>query len=380
MKMSLPASAEIVVVGAGVIGLAIAFDLARRGKSVLVLERDRIGAGATRASAGMLAPVSEAEAEEPALVELALESHRRYPEFVEAVESASGMRCGFRQEGTLVVALGHDHEEELDHLLEAQRQRGLVCQRLTAEETFQREPHLSGWVTGGLLAEEDFQVDPRALALALAAATRAHGGHIVEGSAVEALDRQKGRLVRVTGRTEGQEFSVDCDAAVVAAGAWSSTDIRSQASELGIRPVKGQTVRVRGPELMRHVLRTPEVYVVPREGGELVIGATVEEQGFDVTPTAGAVMDLLRRAWHVLPGIYDCVFSEVSVGLRPAARNHLPLIGATDEEGVFVATGHYRHGVLLAPVTAWLLADLIAGGTRSDLLEHFSPGRLRVRL
>ena len=379
MNEQMPHRAEVVVVGAGAIGLAIAFELVRRDMSVLVLERDRVGAGATGVSAGMLAPVSEAKAEEPEIVELALESHRRYPEFVEAVEAASGLSCGFRREGTLVVALGRDDEEELEHLREAQQSRGLRSIPLTADEVFEREPHLSGWVTGGLLAAEDYQADPRLLVEALAAAIRNGGGRIEEGARVDALEAEGGRLRRVSGRQGGREFVVDCDAAVVAAGAWSGTTIESPVSDYGIRPVKGQIARLRGPRLVRHVLRTPDVYLVGRGDGELVVGATMEELGFDPTPTAGAVMDLLRKAWHVLPGIYDCEFAEFDVGFRPASRDHLPLMGETDVEGVFVATGHYRHGILLTPATALLMADLIAEGRESSLLAPFGPRRLLVR-
>ena len=379
MNESLPDRAEIVIIGAGVIGLAIAFELVRRNRSVLVLERDRVGAGATWASAGMLAPVSEAEAEEPAMVELALESHRRYPQFVEAVEAASGLSCGFRQDGTLVVALGRDDEEELEHLRVAQQSRGLRSIPLTADEVFEREPHLSGWVTGGLLAAEDYQVDPRLLVKALAAAIRTGGGSIREGARVDTLEAEGARLRRVSGQRGSREFTVDCDVAVVAAGAWSSAAIDSPVSEFGIRPVKGQICRLRGPRLTRHVIRTPEVYLVGRGSGELVVGGTMEESGFDSSPTAGAVMDLLRRAWRVLPGIYDLTFAEFSVGLRPAARDHMPLMGETDVEGVFVATGHYRHGILLTPATASLMADLIANGRGSSLLTPFAARRLQVR-
>ena len=376
MSQMPPDRAEIVIVGAGVIGLAVAFELRRHGRSVLVLEREHVGAGATWASAGMLAPVSEAKAEDPPMVELALESHRRYPEFVQAVEAASGLPCGFRREGTLVVALGRDEEEELQHLREAQQSRGLRSIPLTADEVFRRESHLSGWVTGGLLAAEDYQVDPRLLVTALSAGVRKQCGVVVEGASVEALEAEGGRLRRVSGRCGERAFSVECDAAIIAAGAWSSTDIDSPVSGLGVRPVKGQIARIQGPGLIRHVIRSPEVYLVGRGGGEIVVGATTEEMGFDRTPTAGALMDLLRRAWHILPGLYDCAFSEFSVGLRPAARDNMPLIGATDVDGVFVATGHYRHGILLTPATAMLMADLVANGRESPLMTPFGTRRL----
>lgn len=369
----IPRSAEIVIVGAGVIGLSIAFELARRGRAPVVLERDRVGAGAASAAAGMLAPVSEAEAEEPALVDLAVDSHRRYPEFVAAVEEASGISCGFRREGTLTVALGRDHEADLHHLREAQRSRGLTAVSLTADEVFALEPHLSGWATAGLLAAEDYQVDPRLLLAALNAAVGAMGVRVIEGVRVTAVEPSSNGT-RVLADAGGVDVEIECDAAVVAAGAWID-GLRTPAGAFGVRPVKGQVVRLRAPHLIDHVLRTPDVYVLQRESGELLIGATVEDQGFDASPTAGAVMDLLRSAWHLLPAVYDCELQEVSVSFRPTSRDHVPIIGETEAEGVFVATGHYRHGVLLAPATAHLLSDMITAGVRSDLLARFDPER-----
>ena len=326
MNGQFPKRAEVVIIGAGVIGLAVAFELVRRNRSVLVLERDRVGAGATWASAGMLAPVSEAEAEEPAMVELALESHRLYPEFVNAVEAASGLSCGFRQDGTLVVALGRDDEEEIEHLREAQQSRGLRSIPLTADEVFEREPHLSGWVTGGLLAAEDYQVDPRMLVNALAAAIRTGGGCIEEGAQVEMVETEGNRLRRVSGQCGGRSFTVDCDVVVVAAGAWSSTTIDSPVSRYGIRPVKGQIGRLRGPRLVRHVLRTPEVYLVGRGSGELVVGATMEEMGFGLHPDGGGHNGLAAKGLEGPAGPYtNCAFAEFSVGLRPAAAGpHAP--------------------------------------------------------
>jgi len=228
-----------------------------------------------------------------------------------------------------------------------------------------------------LLAPDDVQVEPRALVQALAAAAMERGVKIVEGATVNAIESEGGQPRAVTGQLDGRDFSVTCEAAVVAAGSWSSTGIESPASKFGIRPVKGQTLRLRGPNIARHVLRTPDIYVIPRENNEIMLGATMEEQGFDDSPTAGGVMDLLRHAWHVLPGIYEHEFLDVSVGFRPTSRDHLPVIGTMDD-GVFVATGHFRHGILLAPITGQLLADLIIDGTQSSLLDSFSPDRFRT--
>jgi glycine oxidase len=162
---------------------------------------------------------------------------------------------------------------------------------------------------------------------------------------------------------------------VLAAGAWCDRELRHPLGETGIRPVKGQLVRLRGPRLLRHVVRTPDVYLVPREDGELLVGATMEEMGFDVGSTAGAVMDLLRHGWEALPGIYDLELAEVSVGLRSAVEDHLPLIGASGIEGLFLATGHFRNGILLAPGTAHHLARQMTEGREPRELRPFRPGR-----
>ncbi len=367
-----PASASVVIVGGGIVGLSLAFALARRGADVLVLERMRVGAGAAGVAAGMLAVAGEAEYETLELARLAVESRRLYPEFVRAAEQASGLACGLRQDGTLVVALGRDDEEELERLRHFQQRLGLSSTWLDGDQTRAEEPQLSPRVTAGLLAPEDHQVNPRAMLVALEQAVKTLGGQVLTGRQVTGFEVEGGRLARVRGR----EFAVRCEAAVLAAGAWSSTGLAWPGSPIAVRPVKGQLVRVRGPALLRRVIRAPSVYLVPRQDGELVVGATMEEQGFDATPTAGAVMDLLWQARLVVPAVYDLELAEANTGFRPATRDHLPLIGPADVPGLYIATGHFRHGVLLASVTAVLLADLILDGRASPLLTPFAPERL----
>ena len=389
----LPPSASVVVAGGGIIGLSLAFEFASRGVDVLVLERAHIGAGAAGVAAGMLAVAGEAEYETPELAEFGLESQRRYPEFVRRVEASGGLPCGLAQDGTLTVALGRDDEEELARVRRFQARLGLSCVPLDGDQAREREPLLSPRVTAALFAAGDHQVNPRAMLRALAGAVRALGGRVVTGAAVSGFETQGGRLVEVRGRRaerEGSgavtgggpasavEFGVRCGRAVLAAGAWSASGIAWPASPIAVRPVKGQVLRLRGPALLRHVVRAPEVYLVPRRGGELVVGATMEEQGFDTAATAGAAMDLLWRARLAVPGTYDLELVEVSVGFRPATRSHLPLIGETDVGGLCVATGHFRHGVLLAPATATLLADLLVDGHESPLLTPFRPARPRA--
>jgi glycine oxidase len=405
-----PARASVVVVGGGIVGLSLAFALVRAGAGVLVLERDRVGAGAGGVAAGMLAPASEAEHVTASLLELAQLSHRLYPEWVRAVEQASGRPCGFRRDGTLLVALSRDDEDEIARLVAFQEHVGLSGAAggagawLTPDQVHALEPNVSPRATGALHLPLDYQVDPQAMLVALERAVTALGGRIVTGARVTGFETAGGRLQQVVGRLDGagaavtaasgtaggrdggqegqadragRDFAVECEAAVLAAGAWSGVDVAWPADTLGIRPVKGQLLHLSGPDLIRHVVRTPDVYLVPREGGRLVVGATMEEQGFDAAPTAGAVMDLLWNARRVLPGTYEMALADVRVGFRPATRDHLPLIGATRVPGLYVATGHFRHGVLLAPATATLLADLLTGGAHSPLLEPFRPDRER---
>jgi len=367
--------ADIIVIGAGVVGLAVAYEAARRGHSVLVLERDRVGAGAAGVAAGMLAPASEAECEDTPFLSLALESCELYPEWVASVEADSGIGCRYRSEGSLLVALHRDHFEELERLAAIQRQLGLEVTWLDSAAIQAREPALSPRVVGGLLAEGDRQIDPRTYMASMVAAVRARGGEILLGARVTSIAETAGRADAVRFMRDGDHREVRAATIVVSAGAWANGPLAGLFPPLPLRPVKGQILRLRGAPLVRHVVRSPDVYLVPREDGELVVGATSEERGFDATATAGAVMDLLREAWRVLPGIYELEFAEAGVGFRPALRDGLPIIGRSAVEGVWLAVGHYRHGVMLAPATARLLLDAIDSGGVPPLLAPFQPGR-----
>ena len=373
----LPSRSEAIVVGGGVVGLSVAYELARRGRQVLVLDRDDLAGVATHAAAGMLAPTSEADLADPTLVALELDSLRRYPEFVAGIESLAGQSCGYRTDGTLWIALNRDQEGDLERLAAMQRAKGLVAPWLSSPEVRAREPHLSGRVVAGLQVDGDHQVDPRALSAALRTAIARLGGRLVTGCQVSRIGAAAGDAVEVSGDAGGAAFRVAGDLAVLAAGAWSG-DVDTPLPPLGLRPVKGQLVRLGGPELLRHVVRSPDVYLVPRGGGELLIGATMEEQGLDALPTAGAVLDLLREAWRILPGIYDLAVTELSVGFRPAVRDHRPVIGATSTPGLYVATGHFRNGVLLAPATAHFLAEWITEGAAPAALAPFGVARLEA--
>jgi glycine oxidase len=346
-----------------------------------VVERGEPARGATWAAGGMLAPVSEAEDEPPELIELGSDSLGRFPAFVAELERETGVDCGYRGDGTLWVAAHRDDAEELDRLAEVLEDKRLEVRRLDAEAVARREPRLSGRILGGLEVPADHQVDPRRLAQALVRSVRARG-RLVTGAAVRAVrPRDASGFETVLERRDGAVDTLASDEVVLAAGAWSFREIELPVEDPGLRPVKGQLVRLAGQELIRRVVRTPDVYLVPRGGGELLVGATVEEMGFDDSPTAGAVLDLLRHAFEVLPGIYDLAWIEVSVGLRPAVDDHLPVVGPTDVPGLYLAIGHFRNGILLAPATAHHLARcILEAQVPSELLPFRGRGRGRAAL
>lgn len=367
---------DALVIGAGVIGLSIAFELIRRGGSVEVIDSRMHWEGrASKVAAGMLGPASEAEIADPAMLELQLDSLRRYPAFAADLEAASGKSCGYRTDGTLWPARHRDDELQLEHLRQVQRDRGLEAEWLTAAEARRLEPALAPRVIGGLLVAGDHQVDPRRL---LAALERVNPSRSSYGLHWETKIRRYDEIA--------DGFHVWYEGAsimnfrarniVVATGAWTDRLDQPPLPPIGMRPVKGQLLRLRGEPLAARVLRTPDVYIVPRADGEIVIGATEEEQGWDDRAMAGGVLDQLRYAWEVLPGIYDLELREINVGFRPAVGDHMPVIGRSGHERIIYATGHYRHGILLAPATAWHVANLIEGRDAPDLLRPFAPQRL----
>ena len=366
---------SVAIVGGGVIGLACGFELARRGCSVTIYERDVVGAGASTVAAGMLTPSFEVETTPPELVELQLDSQRRYADFVAQIEAAGGESCGYRDEGTLWVSRHRDDELELEHVRAIQESRGMPAQRLTGREVRSLEPHVSPRAVGGLLVESDHQVDSRALVSALRAACDGVGVEIVEQTSVRSVERSRGRL-ELTLRTDSRESVVHSDQVLLAAGVWLEEDLVTPLPRIGMRPIKGQIVHLKGQPLTQRVLRNSDVYLVPRDGGRLLIGATEEEQGFDLEASAGGTLDLLRFGFEVLPGIYDLSVSEIDVGLRPAVADHQPVLGLTEVEGVFIAGGHYRGGILLAASTALWMAELMTSGSVPDAIASFGVERL----
>ncbi len=348
---------DAIVVGAGVVGLACAWRAAQRGLDVLVLERERPGAGASNVAAGMLAPVGEATFGEDRLLALALESHRLWPGFAAELGGAAGRDVGYRRLGALHVALDRDEAAELRRRFELMQSLELPAEWLRPRACRELEPGLAA-VAAGVHAPHEAAADPRALVAALADAVAAAGGRIEIAEAAGALIDGE-RIVGVR-TAAGEEHRGD--AVVLASGSWSAADWLPEAARPPIRPVKGQILTLRGSAgapLCQRIVVSERVYIVPRDDGRVVIGATVEEQGFDTRVTAGGVHELLREAYRALPNVAELELVETTAGLRPTTPDNLPLIGPGAIEGLVLATGHFRNGILLAPLTAERVAGTL---------------------
>jgi glycine oxidase len=372
-----PELVDVVVVGAGAIGLSIAWRAAQRGLSVLVLERGRIGGGTSHYAAGMLAPIAEVTPGEEPLLELGLRSAQLYPRFVEELLEASGAGdVGYTRFGTLLVARDADEAEALERELTLRRRFDLSVERLRPSEARRREPGLAPALRLALDVPDDHAIDPRKLVPALAGAVAAAGGEVREEAPVARIDV---RDDRVHGVLLADGSSVGAGQVVVAAGVWSpQIDGLPEPDRIPVRPVKGQIMRLHdpaGPGLLQRVIRMGPSYITPRGDGRYVLGATSEERGFDTTVTAGAAFELLRDAGELVPGISELVLDEFAAGLRPGTPDNLPAIGPGSVHGLFWATGHRRGGILLTPVTAELVAGALCGKPIPEYAGAFSPAR-----
>ncbi|MFI5802836.1 glycine oxidase ThiO [Streptomyces sp. NPDC051561] len=370
---------DVLVVGGGIIGLVTAWRAAGRGLRTALIDPEP-GGGAARVAAGMLAAVTELHYGEQTLLGLNLASARRYPDFVAELEEATGLGTGYRACGTLAVALDADDRAHLRDLHALQRQSGLESEWLSGRECRRLEPMLAPGVRGGLRVDGDHQIDPRRLAAALLTACE-RAGVTVHRTTVTALrvvrDRAAGALL-----ADGTELVAD--QVVLAAGSLSG-QLAGVPDEVlvPVRPVKGQVLRLTVPpayapflsRTVRAVVRGSHVYLVPRENGELVVGATTEELGWDTTVTAGGVYELLRDAHELVPGITELPLTETRAGLRPASPDNAPLLGPTALPGLHLATGHYRNGVLLTPITGEVMAEVLTTGELIHEARPFTPRR-----
>ena len=366
----------MLVVGGGVVGLWTAFRAAERGASVVVLDPSP-GQGASWTAAGMLSPVTEYAYGEDALLRLNLAAAQHFPSAVADVEAASGLDAGYERSGALEVAWDAADLDGLRDLDAARTRLGLQTRLLGGRELRQVEPGLAPGLPGGVLAADEAQVDNRKLVAALLAGLDRLGVVVVRARVLELLVASG----RVTGVLTNIAGSLVAEAVVLAAGAATSRlPGLPEHLRVPVRPVKGQTIRVRTEEpvvsqVIRGRVRGVPVYVVPRSGGEIVIGASSEEAGFDALPRTGVVHDLLRDAVLLVPGLAETEFVEVSTGLRPGTPDNGPVVGRTDVEGLILATGHYRNGILLSPLTGAAVAGLLAGDAVPDVLVPFGPDR-----
>ena len=323
----------------------------------------------------MLAAAIETEPGEEPLLPLTLESQRLWPEFAHELEAATGISVEYRGEGTLNVALNRDDAEALRHSYEFQKGLGLELEWLNAAEARRLEPHLKPGIAAAVLSRNDHQVENRCLSRALIAACRAAGVELHEHCPVREVV-MAGGSARGVETERGRE---DADIVVLAAGAWSR--------EIGgipepylppVRPIKGQMLALRmdkAAPLIRHVMWLPRGYLVPRNDGRLVIGATVEERGFDTDLTAGGILALIEGAWRALPAIEELPIAEMWVGFRPGSRDDAPMLGPSGVDGLIVATGHHRNGILLTPVSAAVISDYILSGKLPETARPFAPQR-----
>lgn len=368
------ATSDTLVLGGGVIGLTVAWRVAQQGASVTLVD-PQPGSGASFVAAGMLAPVTETEPGDADLLAWNLDAAIAYPAFVAALEEASGRAAGYRPCGTLFVAPDTAAKAVVDHVYRLHAGLGLDSAIVSASECRRLEPGLSPRIRGGLFAPGDHAVDTRALLDALIESCRRAGVRVVADSAARVTMNGQ----RVVGAETAGGDELTAGTVVVALGSRSGSIAGLPAdATLPVRPVKGQLVHLGAtgqPDLFEHNVRTPDVYLVSRGDGRAVVGATVEDKGFDTDVTAGAVRMLLDAAYEVLPGVTEAAFTRALAGSRPALPDNLPAIGPGAADGLVWATGHYRNGILLAPVTGDAVAELIATGRVPERCHAFSPQR-----
>jgi glycine oxidase len=374
-----PESWDVIIVGAGIIGMSIAWKLAQKKLQVLVLERNEAGREASYASAGMLAPYTEAEEDTP-LLRLAIASREIYPAFLHEIESETGMSANYRDEGALFLSLDEYETKALVSRFEWQRKMGFAVERLQGRELQSAEPSLSHSIQLALFYPGDHQLDNRAWLAVLQAALKKRGVEIRTGIPVQRLVHEGGRVVGV----EAQGKRLSARVTVLAAGAWSPEIETGTGESIPVYPTRGQIVAVRSPQsgsakqpLLRHTLRYEGGYVAVFPEGRLLLGGTMEDVGYSKTNTLEAMQRILARAIDFAPLIASCEFVEAWSGLRPNTRDHLPILGRSSCEGLIYATGHFRNGILLTPITATAISELIVDGHTTVDLRPFSIERFQ---
>jgi glycine oxidase len=363
---------DVAIAGGGVIGGAIALELSRAGMRVGVFDRQQPGQEASWASAGILSPAPESPAM-IAMVPLGKMSLALYPEFVAQVEEITGKSAGFRAKGTLEALFSTDTKEKLSTIIALHHGLGLKAEPLRAEDARELEPALSEEVAAAVLRPDECSVDNRALTNAVLDAARRSGAEIFSDHGAKAIWREGQRCA---GLILGNE-KVEAKWVIIAAGCFSAT-IEGVAAYAPVRPAKGQMAALRADEVtIQRVLWSENIYLVPRNDGRILAGATLEHVGFDKRATAGGIEKLLSAAIELAPGLANARIEETWAGLRPDSPDHLPILGPTDVDGLLMATGHFRSGILLTPITARLIREWVTEGRVSVDWERFSPMRFQ---
>ena len=363
---------DVAIAGGGVIGGSIALELAQAGLRVAVFDRQRPGQEASWASAGIISPAPE----NPgmiATVELAKKSAGLYPEFAARVEEISGESTGYRRKGTLEALFSHDTKAELSTIIAVHHGLGLKAEPLRAEDARELEPALSEEIEAAVLRPDEASIDNRALTAALLEAALRSGVEFFSESGVKAIWREGHCCKGLTLQNE----KVEAKWTIIAAGCFSAT-IEGAAAYAPVRPAKGQMASLRADDLkIERVLWSEKIYLVPRNDGRILVGATVEHVGFDKRVTAGGIERILSAALELAPGMKNARIEETWAGLRPDSQDHLPILGPTDLDGLLMATGHFRSGILLTPITARLMREWITEQRVSVDWERFSPLRFQ---
>jgi len=363
---------DVVIAGGGVIGGAIALELSRAGLGVAVFDRQQPGQEASWAGAGILSPAPENPGV-VSMVPLGKASMAQYPEFVAQIEETSGVSTGFRPKGTLEALFSHDTKAELSTIIALHHGLGLKAEPLRAEDARELEPSLSEEVAAAVLRPEEASIDNRALTAAILQAAKRRGAEIFSGDGAKAIWREGHRCAGLVLQKE----RVEAKWTVIAAGCFSAT-IDGIAPYAPVRPAKGQMVSLRADEVkIERVLWSEKIYLVPRNDGRILAGATVEHAGFDKRVTAGGIEKILAAAIDLAPGLANARIEETWAGLRPDSPDHLPILGPTDIDGLLIATGHFRSGILLTPITARLIREWITEQRVSVDWDRFSPLRFQ---
>lgn len=365
---------SVIIIGGGVIGLATGWQLLKKNISVTLFEEHLVGSGASFAAAGMITPTSEVKFGEEPLLKLFLESASLYPQFIRDLSADSQTSPDYQNKGSLLIALDEDDQADLDRLFDYQQELSLPVKKITSAQIKELEPNLSHQVLEGILAPHESFLDNRAFVTALKEAFLKKGGVLFEETPVQNLIIKNETVLGI--KTAQKDFLADHVILATGTGKLAATFLPARGQ---IRPVKGQALMVMSPTPpFSHAIRTIHrypVYLVPRSDGRVVIGATMEEMGSDDKVTAGAQLDLIYGAWKIWPGIYEAPVLETWVGHRPAARDHAPLIGPSSYKNLSLALGLFRHGILLTPLVAKLLAEWIADEKDSSYFDYFGYKR-----